>query len=220
MNGKNLFELGCVLVLFFIGYTVNVSKATNNDKVVTIERVDSVVPAINIDNDTYSETIGRKKSGKYSISNNGLNHIKQYEKFSNTPYKDNYGYSIGYGHLIKKNEKLTYVSKKHAEKLFKEDIQWVNDAVNRIYKDVRFEPTQGMIDATASIIYNCGEEGMKQSEFYKRLLNCRVKNGKANINDLNFTAAAIKVCRIPSVKTGCKEGVENRRYSEQLLFLN
>ena len=53
---------------------------------------------------------------------------------------------------------------------------------------------------------------MKKSEFYKRLCRCRVKNGKVNQNDLNYTIAAVKTMRLPSSNTGLKDGVAKRRY--------
>lgn len=148
----------------------------------------------------------------YTISNKGKKQIMLRESCSLTAYKDNTGYSIGYGHRLKKGENYKKISKIKAEQLFKEDIKSVEASVNRILKDIKFKPTQNFIDGLADLVYNCGEAGVKKSEFYKRLCRCRVKNGKVNQNDLNYTVAAVKTMRLPSSKTGLKDGVAKRRY--------
>lgn len=201
-------EFGILVLMFMFGYTVNSIQPKTTSEVI-INETETVIDKQLIKNEKIT-----------SISEYGLNFIKQYEKFSATPYKDNYGSSIGYGHLIKEGEQFTSITKKEADKLFENDVEWVNSAVQRTFKPLRFEPSQGMYDAVASIIYNCGEEGMKRSEFYKRLNRIRVKNGVPNQNDVNYTAAAIKECRIPSKASGCKEGVQKRRYNEHILFLS
>lgn len=138
--------------------------------------------------------------------------IMSRESCSLTVYKDNKGYSIGYGHRLKKGENYKKISKAKAEQLFREDIKCVEVSINRILKNVKFKPTQNFIDGLADLIYNCGESGVKKSEFYKRLCRCRVKNGKVNQNDLNYTIAAVKTMRLPSSKTGLKDGVAKRRH--------
>ena len=148
----------------------------------------------------------------YTISNKGKKQIMLRESCSLTVYKDNNGYSIGYGHKLKKGENYKKISKTKAEQLFKEDIKLVEASVNRILKDIKFKPTQDFIDGLADLVYNCGEAGVKKSEFYKRLCRCRVKNGKVNQNDLNYTVAAVKTMRLPSSNTGLKDGVAKRRY--------
>ena len=79
-------------------------------------------------------------------------------------------------------------------------------------KDIKFKPTQDFIDGLADLVYNCGEAGVKKSEFYKRLCRCRVKNGKVSKTDLNYTIAAVKTMRLPSSNSGLKDGVAKRRY--------
>lgn len=148
----------------------------------------------------------------YNISNKGKMQIMSRESCSLTVYKDNKGYSIGYGHRLKKGENYKKISKAKAEQLFREDIKCVEVSINRILKNVKFKPTQNFIDGLADLIYNCGESGVKKSEFYKRLCRCRVKNGKVNQNDLNYTIAAVKTMRLPSSKTGLKDGVAKRRH--------
>lgn len=156
----------------------------------------------------------------YTVSDKGKKQIMLRESCKLTLYKDNTGYSIGYGHRIKKGEKYKKISKAKAEQLFKEDIKNVEASINRILKNIKFKPTQNFIDGLADLVYNCGEGGVKKSEFYKRLSKCRVKNGKVNKNDLNYTIAAVKTMRLPSSKTGLKEGVSKRRHETHKQMLS
>lgn len=152
----------------------------------------------------------------YKMSSTGLENIKSYENCRLTKYKDSKGYSIGWGHLIKKGENYTKISQATADKLFVKDIAWVNDAINRILKPfgnkVKF--SQGFIDGLGDLIYNCGEGGVYKTEFYKRLMKCRIKNGKINQNDFNFTVAAIKTSHV------YVKGHKSRRYKCHMMMLN
>ena len=156
----------------------------------------------------------------YTVSENGKKQIMLRESCSLTVYKDNKGYSIGYGHRLKKGENYKKISKNKAEQLFKEDIKSVEVSINRILKDIKFKPTQNFIDGLADLVYNCGESGVKKSEFYKRLCRCRVKNGKVNQNDFNYAVAAVKTMRLPSHNTGFKNGVAKRRYETHKQMLS
>lgn len=154
----------------------------------------------------------------YEISERGKSFIKKMESCSLVKYKDNTGYSIGYGHRIVKGENYYKISQSTANKLFNKDVdKIVNPALNRILSELKFKPNQNLIDAIGSLIYNCGESGFKSTEVYKRLLRCRVKNGKVNKLDLNFTIAAIRDARIPSKSSGLQEGIKNRRMKEYKL---
>ena len=156
----------------------------------------------------------------YTVSDKGKKQIMLRESCKLTLYRDNTGYSIGYGHRIKRGENYKKISKAKAEQLFKEDIKNVEASINRILKNIKFKPTQNFIDGLADLVYNCGEGGVKKSEFYKRLSKCRVKNGKVNKNDLNYTLAAIKTMRLPSSKTGLKEGISKRRHETHKQMLS
>ena len=148
----------------------------------------------------------------YKMSSSGKEDIMFRESCSLTVYKDNNGYSIGYGHKLKKGENYKKITQAKAKELFNKDIAWVDASINRILKDIKWKPSQNFIDGLGDLIYNCGESGVKKSEFYKRLLRCRVKNGKVNQNDLNYTIAAIKTMRLPAKSTGLHNGVAKRRY--------
>lgn len=158
-------------------------------------------------------------SHAYTISENAKKQIMKRESCSLTVYKDNTGYSIGYGHRLKKGENYKKISKEKAEQLFREDIKSVEASVNRLLKNIKFKPSQNFIDGLADLVYNCGETGVKKSEFYKRLLRCRVNNGKVNRNDLNFTLAAVKTMRLPAASTGLQKGVAKRRYETYKLMI-
>ena len=152
----------------------------------------------------------------YSISNIGKEFIKEQETCVLTAYWDSNGYSIGWGHHgsdVKKNMKI---SKAQANKYFNEDIKVIVAAANRLIKNLpyKYKFSQGFFDGLCSLVYNAGEGGVQKSEFYKRLIKCRVKNGKINQNDLNFSIAGVKTSRI-----SCK-GHISRRYDEHKLMLN
>lgn len=151
----------------------------------------------------------------YSISNHGKQFIKNQEKCSLTAYWDSDGYSIGWGHHGKDVTKGMKISKVQAEKYFNKDIKKFEEAANRIIKSLpyNYKFSQRFFDGLCSLVYNTGEGGVYKSEFYKRLKNCRVKNGKININDLNFSIAGVKTSRIY-----CK-GHTTRRYDEHKLML-
>ena len=152
----------------------------------------------------------------YSISDNGKRLIQKYEKLVLLAYKDGNGYSIGWGHHMPSGPILTKISKEKANQLFKQDIDKTNKTINRLLKPFngRYKFSQSFIDGLGDLIYNCGEGGVRNSEFYRRLLNCRIKNRVINQNDLNFTIAAIK-----NMKITCKAHV-NRRYETHKRMLN
>lgn len=152
----------------------------------------------------------------YSISNNGKQFIKNQEKCVLTAYWDSNGYSIGWGHHgsdVKKNMKI---SKAQANKYFNEDIKLIEAAANRLINSLpyKYNFSQGFFDGLCSLVYNAGEGGVQRSEFYKRLQRCRVKNGKMNQNDLNYSIAGVKTSRISA------PGHKSRRYDEHKLMLN
>lgn len=151
----------------------------------------------------------------YSISNNGKQFIKNQETCVLTAYWDSNGYSIGWGHHgsdIKKNMKI---SKAKANKYFNNDIKVVEEAANRIIKNLpyNYKFSQNFFDGLCSLVYNCGESGIQKSEFYQRLKKCRVRNGIMNKNDFNYSIAGVKKSRISS------PGHKSRRYDEHILML-
>ena len=158
---------------------------------------------------------------KYKLSRKGKDFIKSQETCVLHAYNDPdpNRRSVGWGHQIQPGEKLEHISQKKADELFDKDVEWVNDAINRLIKqhDKRFIYSQGFIDGLGSLIYNCGERGVTLTEFWNRWSRCRYdKNmpGYINQNDLNFTIAAVKISRISA------PGHIERRYDEHKLMLN
>jgi len=152
----------------------------------------------------------------YNISTSGKQFIKDQETCVLTAYWDSNGYSIGWGHHgsdVKKNMKI---SKAQANKYFNKDIKEIEAAANRLINNLpyKYKFSQGFFDGLCSLVYNTGEGGVQKSEFYQRLKRCRVKNGKMNQNDLNYSIAGVKTSRI-----SCK-GHISRRYDEHKLMLN
>lgn len=152
----------------------------------------------------------------YTISNNGKNFIKKHETCKLTAYWDANGYSIGWGHHSKDVYKGMKISKSQANKYFDKDIKEVEKAANRIINSLpyKYKFSQNFFDSLCSLIYNCGEGGVKSTNFYKRLKLCRVKNGKMNIDDFNFTVAAVKTSKISA------PGHKERRLNEYKLMLS
>lgn len=92
------------------------------------------------------------------ISQEGIDLIKHFEGCVLKAYKDAGGYSIGYGHYgAKAGDTITQAQ---AEEYLKQDIKWVEDAVNAQDKIYHFN--QNQFDALCSFTYNCGAGSLKQ----------------------------------------------------------
>lgn len=154
-------------------------------------------------------------SKDYVISDDGIAFIKKYEKCVLTAYRDANGYSIGYGHHGTDVYADMTITKKEADELFSKDIQKFKASVKRLIEALpyEYEFSQGFIDGLYSLVYNCGETGVKNSTFYQRLLKCRVSNGVMNESDFNYTIAGVKVSKISA------PGHVKRRHAEHLMML-
>lgn len=148
------------------------------------------------------------------MSNAGKELIKQHEKCSLVAYWDSDGYSIGYGHHKKNVYKGMKITQAQANRYFNEDIKEVEDMANFLLKNYKCKFSQGFFDGLCDLIYNCGIGNVKKSDFYKRLGRCRIKNGKINENDFNFTVAAVKTMCITA------KGHIARRHTTHKLMLS
>ena len=149
------------------------------------------------------KTLKKDISGNhtYEMSKRGHEFIKSYESCKLTAYHirgEKYN-SIGWGHYLQeKHERgIKKISQQRADELFMEDIAWVNKAVTSMLNEVNssYRWPQGIVDGLGSLVYNCGEYGVRTTEFYKRLKNCRFHNGEINESDIAYALAVVKKTR-------------------------
>ena len=213
-----LFSLAICYQLICTSFTT----VENNTINVKTDSVFNVSPLFNIPEQT--QNVEQKKlnrPNKYKLSKAGKDFIKSQETCVLHAYNDPdpKRRSVGWGHQIQPGEKLEHITQKKADELFEKDIEWVNDAINRLISqhNKQFIYSQGFIDGLGSLIYNCGERGVTLTEFWNRWSKCRYdKNtpGNINKNDFNYMVAAVKTSRISS------PGHVTRRYDEHKLMLN
>lgn len=222
-----------LISIFFYGAMVyqlssiaNTKTENNTNNMKIIETIsDSITNPLIVENisikTSTKNSIKRVKPESYKISKIGKNFIKQHEtcvlKAYNDP--DPKRRSVGWGHQIQPGENLETITKAKADELFEEDVQWVNDAINRLIKqnNQNFIYTQGFIDGLGSLIYNCGERGVTLTEFYNRWQKCRYDKNEPNginMKDWLYTIAAVKTSRISA------PGHIKRRYNEHKMMLN
>lgn len=165
----------------------------------------------------------------YTISDNCIKLIKQYEGCSLTAYyftdnktgKRETHPTIGYGHVIyRENGDNTpmKITQQQADELLKKDLEKTYvPAANRLLKQVNpnFKVTQGFFDGFVSLIYNCGISGIQKSAFWTRLKACRF-DSKGNINksDYEYMLAGVRTARVSS------RGHITRRKAEYSMMRN
>lgn len=221
-NYDRCFEVFVVLMMvFFMCIGIFTDKDVKNVEEVKIEAAVDTISIIDFNEEfEIIETKIEFASYPYSISEEGKAFIKSHESLKLVAYDDPTPQkrSIGWGHQIQPGENYTKISEAKANELFDNDIKKIEAAVNRLLKKTNpnFKYTQGFIDGMCSLVYNCGEYGVSTTDFYKRLLKCRIDNSEDNIreDDLNFTLAAVKTSKV-----FC-EGHKVRRMNEYELMMN
>jgi GH24 family phage-related lysozyme (muramidase) len=211
------FEIGVIIIMILWFCVADIdsksiqSEISTQNNIEIINKIDTIVPPVN-------EIIFAEYPYKVSIE--GKRFIQSHESLRLEAYNDPSPTkrSIGWGHQIQPGENYTVITKEQADKIFEQDIKRIEASVNRLLKKTNpnFKYTQGFIDGMASLIYNCGEHGVSTTDFYQRLLKCRLDNSEDSINesDLNFTLAAVKTSKV-----FC-EGHRIRRANEYKLMLN
>lgn len=144
---------------------------------------------------------------RMQLSIAGLNAIKQHEKFSAVPYKDQAGLlTIGYGHKMRTGESWQSISEQAASGLLAEDVADAEDAVNA---SVRVDLTQSQFDALVSFTFNVGTGAFRRSTLLRK------------INDNDPTAANEMSRWVYVTKNGAKvqsAGLSSRRQAEIAMF--
>lgn len=148
------------------------------------------------------------------ISKKGIEFIKSWEGLRLEAYDDSQGFAtIGYGHLIERksikdislsNEYKNGISQEKADELFEKDLEKFEDAVKR---DVTVPLYQNEYDALVSLLYNCGENFLKDNKAPK-LYNY--------LKNRNYSQAADEFADI--VRGGA--GLKQRRQDEINIFKN
>lgn len=214
-NNDILFDIKCMLAMSLIWCIPHIQEI-NSEEVNNSNNKETIKEEQN--NIEFIDTI--KYVNKIKISNKGKEFIKSKETLSLKAYQieGEKHKTIGWGHYMMNNENYSYISKSKADKLFNEDIENVEKSIERILDDFdpRFKYTQGFIDGLGSLIFNCGESGVKTTEFYNRMCRSRYDKKRRNINynDLCFSIAAIKNDKV------FFKGHISRRYDEHKMMLN
>ena len=104
------------------------------------------------------------------ITQAGIDLIKQFEGFSSTVYICPAGYpTIGYGHVVKPQERQQFASgitPEQAETLLRQDVQTAERAVLRL---ITVPLTDGQFDALVSFTFNLGAGALQRSTLRRRV---------------------------------------------------
>lgn len=105
--------------------------------------------------------------GIYNISDKGIDFIANYEDYYAEPYRglDYQNRTIGYGHVIKDGENLTYLTKAEAKELLVNDLASYVAEVNSLVSGLDLK--QHEFDALVSFGYNCGTGGLAESSLLR-----------------------------------------------------
>ena len=121
---------------------------------------------------------------KIKVSSQGKEMIKKFEALKLVSYRidGENSNTIGYGHKINSNDPIWLrrkwigekITEAQANEIFRNDIEkFVEPALNRIADELLendINPNnvrQSVWDGLASLIFNCGERGVKKTAFYK-----------------------------------------------------
>ena len=104
------------------------------------------------------------------ITKEGLNLIKEFEGFESEVYLDAAGYpTIGYGHLIRKDEGNMYangITEAAAEALLSKDVWSAERSVLRL---IKVPLTDSQFDALVSFTFNLGGGALQRSTLRRKV---------------------------------------------------
>lgn len=112
------------------------------------------------------DAVGNVTGEQMHMSWDGLQRLADTEGFSAIPYADFKGKSIGYGHLIKPGESLSYVTRDDAMVLLSGDVA---DAERAVRTGVAVPINQNQFDALTSFAYNVGAGAFRKSTLLRKL---------------------------------------------------
>jgi len=130
--------------------------------------------------------------GSFKVSEKGIEFIKSWESYKKYLYDDGAGFmTVGYGHKILEGENFTSgLSNSEATSLLMSDIERV--AIVPMNRSITSSLTQNQIDATASYIFNAGQDNTLGMNFGKQLNN---GNFKAAMDEINIMISNSKYLR-------------------------
>jgi lysozyme len=104
--------------------------------------------------------------GAKNFSPAAVTMIKGFEGFSDTPYPDADGWSIGFGHYMGPFPTMQNITMKQAEILLSQDM---GEAENAVSNYVKVPLTQNQFDALTSFVYNVGTGNFASSTLLRKL---------------------------------------------------
>lgn len=190
-----------------------------------------------VENEHTEPKIQQRVYLNFKISQDGIEHIKDYEKCCLKPYfatdreKAKGIRTIGWGHKITSKDpkwlrNAASITQEQADAIFTEDMKIYEHEMNEAFKSLpkHLQNTdlypQGFIDACISIIYNSGRKNFKNSPVFQTLAKCRIeKDGTINKTDFVYTCSKIKnSCTTQGGKQ--LNGLISRRNTESLMAQN
>lgn len=203
------------------------------------DKTEEIINDSNIENTVKpkeNSMLSKSYANGFNISEDGIRHIKQYEKCSLTPYyateyeKINGIKTIGWGHKIINSDpswlkEAKSITQEQADELFLNDIKIYEGEVKRLFKSEipkkLQDPTlypQSTMDVFISMIYNCGFKNLKNSDFIQTLKKCRIDSDTNKLNEEDFYFACSKIRNSCVTQNGkALKGLQIRRNEECLM---
>jgi lysozyme len=133
-----------------------------------------------------------------------LNLIKSFEKFVDHVYLDAVGLkTIGYGHLLLKNEVFSTITEEEANELLQKDL---TKAINAVLRLIKVYLNDNQFGALVSFTFNCGSGALQRST-----LRAKLNRGEYD----EIPDELLKWCRAGGKKL---KGLLRRRIAEGNLF--
>lgn len=147
-----------------------------------------------------------------SVSEAGIEWIKEFEGFSGTAYESGGQWYIGYGMSCAPDDYPNGITEEEADALLREKLASCSDTLNAWLESIDFSASQTQFDALASFTYSFGDVWMRMDCQLAQLL----KAGGADATDIAFVNAFGIWCHenktiLPPLIT--------RRLAEACLFL-
>ena len=146
-----------------------------------------------------------------NISADGIAFIKSNEGLKLSPYKDEDGYSVGYGHFLTLDEMRTWtalgrfpLSEERATAILMQDLKTVEEGIGQL---VHVALTQNQYDALCDFCFNEGVGALASSTLLK------------DLNDGHYQMAAAQLPEWDYAGGQVNSSLYSRRLREQKLFL-